>query len=263
MSSDPTKSSCCSGVSCCSVYEHDWVEDFLGESFHPGGPELSDRTIADLQVESGMKILDVACGRGTSAIRMAKLGAQVLATDASSKQLELAQAKLDGTEQINFQQIQAEHIPSELGPFQGILCECAFSLVQDQEKAAKAWLEALAPSGRLAISDMVVNQELPPSLAGEIGKLACLGNARSVKTYTSILEQAGFTNIVYHDEGPALLKTLGSMKRKLLVYGISRMAEITNDIGFTLTELKNALNDAKTAVKSGTLSYGRISAQKP
>lgn len=263
MNSESSKSSCCGGVSCCSVYEHDWVEDFLGESFHPGGPELSERTIASLHLSPGKRVLDIACGRGTSAMRMASLGARVLATDASPKQLDLAKAKVTGDEQIEFKQLRAEEIPADLGPFDGVLCECAFSLVQDQEKAAKAWFEALAPSGRLAISDMIVNQQLPPSLAGEIGNLACLGNAQSVERYTAILKEAGFTDVVYNDEGQALLETLGTMKRKLLVYGISRLAEITKDIGFSLSELKNALNDAKAAVNSGALSYGRISARKP
>lgn len=110
---------------------------------------------------------------------------------------------------------------------------------------------------------MIVNDALPPSLSGEIGKLACLGNARSIETYTAILREAGFEEIVYHDEAPALLDTLSSMKRKLLVYGISRIAEITQDIGFSLADMKSALNDAKAAVKSGTLSYGRFSARKP
>ncbi|MBK1880106.1 class I SAM-dependent methyltransferase [Pelagicoccus mobilis] len=263
MKSESSNSSCCGGVSCCSVYEHDWVEDFLGESFHPGGPELSGRSIESLQITPGTRVLDIACGRGSSAVKMAELGANVLATDASPKQLELAKSKLVGGESIQFQELRAEAVPEELGPFDGILCECAFSLVQDQEKASQAWFKVLAPGGRLSISDMIVNQPLPPSLAGEIGNLACLGNAQSVEQYTSILSKAGFQNIVYHDEGPALLETLSSMKRKLLVYGISRMAEITNDIGFSLAEMKNALNDAKSSVKSGALSYGRISAHKP
>ena len=58
--------------SCCaSVYASDWARLLLGDSFHPGGLALTRRLGNLLKLQRGMRVLDLAAGRGTSAIFLA------------------------------------------------------------------------------------------------------------------------------------------------------------------------------------------------
>lgn len=262
-STSTNTSSSCGCTGCCTAYEYPWVEELLGGSFHPGGAELSARSIRSLQLNPGESVLDIACGQGGSSIAMAKTGLQVTALDASEKQLGVAVQNAEGLDGISFVQANAAEIPSDLGPFQGVLCECAFSLTNHQAATANSWRNLLAPGGRIALSDMVVNGTLPESLQGEIGNLVCIGGALSAEGYTTVLQEAGFTEIQYEDEAPALRQALVELKKKLLLYGISRLAEISQDIGYSLSDLKKCLDDARAAVESGALSYGRFSARRP
>ena len=62
-----------SNAACCAqFYEQDWVQDLLGESFHPGGPDLSARLVHSLNLPEGARVLDVACGIGTTTLMMAR-----------------------------------------------------------------------------------------------------------------------------------------------------------------------------------------------
>ena len=59
-------------VSCCSAfYEQDWVRHLAGDIFHPGGPELTQKTIATMELHPGASIADLGCGTGTSALMLA------------------------------------------------------------------------------------------------------------------------------------------------------------------------------------------------
>ncbi len=258
-----SNSSLCGCVGgCCSIYEKPWVQEFLGESFHPGGLELTHRSIASLDLPAGARVLDVACGTGASARALADSGYQVLGIDASAQQIENAQAASEGRQGLTFRQAAAEDLPEDLDAFDGIFCECAFSLVSDQPSVAESWIRRLVPGGRLAISDMIVEAELPPSLQGEMGDWACLGGAKSSAEYVSILKRAGFQDIEYHDEREALFASISQLKRKLLVYGVGHLADVVQDLGASLPDLKDALKDATQATREGKLSYGRFSATK-
>ena len=58
---------------CASLYESDWTRLLLGDSFHPGGLNLTERLGELLDLGPGQRVLDVAAGVGTSAIFLARL----------------------------------------------------------------------------------------------------------------------------------------------------------------------------------------------
>src|SRR5205823_12263086 len=60
--------------SCCAnLYETDVARLLLGDSFHPGGLALTERLGQLLRLCPDDVVLDVAAGRGTSAVHLAKL----------------------------------------------------------------------------------------------------------------------------------------------------------------------------------------------
>src|SRR6266536_1621198 len=71
---------------CASLYQQEWVRLLLGESFHPGGLALTEHLGTHLALSPGKRVLDVACGPGTSAIRLAqRFGCRVLGIDHSER----------------------------------------------------------------------------------------------------------------------------------------------------------------------------------
>src|SRR6266511_4051317 len=57
---------------CATVYASDWANLLLGDSFHPGGLTLTSRLGQLLGLDASSTVLDVACGRGSSAIHLAQ-----------------------------------------------------------------------------------------------------------------------------------------------------------------------------------------------
>jgi hypothetical protein len=53
---------------CAAVYDSDAAKLLLGDALHPGGTELTERLGRMLNLGPRMRVLDVAAGRGTSAL---------------------------------------------------------------------------------------------------------------------------------------------------------------------------------------------------
>ena len=80
-----------------------------------------------LAVRSGERILDVGCGNGVFSRRLAVLGAQVLAVDASARFLELARARSSElADRIDYRLVDATNETQLLalgeGQFDGLVC---------------------------------------------------------------------------------------------------------------------------------------------
>ena len=73
-------------MSCCSAfYEQDWVRNLAEDIFHPGGEELTRKTLAAMHLPANSRIADLGCGTGTTAILLAKdYGLRVSAIDISA-----------------------------------------------------------------------------------------------------------------------------------------------------------------------------------
>jgi len=56
---------------CVAAYEQDLVALLLGESYHPGGLDLTRHLARALDLRPGQRVLDVAAGAGTTACLLA------------------------------------------------------------------------------------------------------------------------------------------------------------------------------------------------
>ncbi len=114
---------------------------------------------------SADRVLDVACGRGVTAAHLAEsfachvtgaeLGAES-AVAASHTALESGVGSLTG-----FVRADAEALPCDCESFHVLVSECRFP---DKRAAACEMARALAPGGRLALSDVTVHGSLPPGI---------------------------------------------------------------------------------------------------
>jgi cyclopropane fatty-acyl-phospholipid synthase-like methyltransferase len=71
---------------CAALYETDYARLLLGDSFHPGGLELTERLGNLLELRPGQRVLDVASGTGASAVFLAqRFGCEVVGLDYSTE----------------------------------------------------------------------------------------------------------------------------------------------------------------------------------
>jgi hypothetical protein len=183
---------------CAAAYANPAVRWLLGDELHPGGVGLTRRTFELAELRAGERLLDVACGTGTSVL----LAASEIAADATGveygrdavRAARAAASACGYAERVRFLDGDAETLPVADDQFDVVLCECALCTFPDQRRAVAEFRRVLRPGGRLALSDVVVESgPLPPALTGAISTIACIGGALSSTGYRQLLHQAGLT----------------------------------------------------------------------
>ena len=255
-------------VSCCSAfYEQDWVRHLAGDIFHPGGPELTHRTIAAMGLQAGARIADLGCGTGTSALMLAENpGLNVSAIDISADNIKRAQDRQlsdgGGLATVQFQQADAHELPFENGTFDGVLAECTFSLFRRQQAVLAEVKRVLKPSGQLGITDMAVGGQLPDDIASIVAPWTCLADAVDQQAYSDMFKSAGFEIREFSNENSALLSLISLLKRKLLLLGVGTVVAGVNVPRFDIAEIKYWLDRVASEVEKGSIRYLRFNLQK-
>lgn len=252
---------------CANLYESDAARLLLGDSFHPGGLKLTERLGAVLQLGPESRVLDVACGRGTSALFLAeRFGCEVVGIDYGVQHI--AGARAEATERglaahVHFEQADAEELPFAGASFDAVVCECAFCTFPDKPKAALEFARVLASGGRVGISDLTRSAELPRELEGLLAWIACIADAQSAGSYVEWFRSAGLVPELTESHDEAVIEMVRQVQAKLL--GVEVMKGLKKielpEIDFTAT--REMAKAALAAIQQGKLGYAIISAQKP
>src|SRR6266851_3500196 len=184
-----TSSSAETTKACCAdLYASDWARLLLGDSFHPGGLALTERLGVLLGLDAHSRVLDLAAGRGTSALHLARVfGCQVLGVDYGARNVALARdaaGKQGLAEQVQFMQADAEQLNAIADQsFDAVVCECGYCTFPDKPAAAREIARVLRPGGRFGLSDLTRNGALPPELDGLFAWVACIADALPIEAY--------------------------------------------------------------------------------
>ena len=254
--------------SCCAtLYESDAARLLLGDSFHPGGLTLTRRLGEKLGLKAGMRVLDVASGKGESAIFLAEtFGCEVVGIDYGPVNVEQATTRAQEvgvSELVTFQTGDAEKIPVPDASFDALICECAFCTFPDKRAAAEEFARILKPGGQVGLSDLTRATELPPALTGLLAWVACIADARPVVEYVHYLTGADFHAVEAEPHDEALAEMVRDIQGKLL--GAELMSKLKKiDLnGIDFTEAKGMARAAADAVRAKTLGYAIITARHP
>lgn len=252
---------------CASVYGSDLVALLLGDSYHPGGLSLTRRLAGMLGLEPGIRALDVASGRGATALLLAnEHGVDVDGVDLASVNVALARGAADAAgvgRLARFHTGDAERLPFEDDTFDAIICECAFCTFPDKPTAAHELSRVLRPGGRLGITDVIAEPDrLPPELTSLQAWAACVADARPLEEYARILADAGLRVTYTETHDTAIARMIDQIEARL---GLIRMTakDRLDELGIDLAEAPSLLAAARSAVDDGTIGYGLLIAQKP
>lgn len=249
--------------SCCAaVYQSDFARLLLGDSFHPGGTSLTRRLGELLDLNQATRVLDVASGKGESAIYVAKeFGCHVTGIDFGAENVREAagRTKAAGVEHlVEFQEGDAERIPFPDASFDAILCECAFCTFPDKPTAAAEFARVLKPGGRVGLSDLTRSGPLPGELEGLLAWIACIADARPVGEYVAYLEAACFGEVRSEPHDDALAGMVRDVQGRLLGTELMVKLKKISVQGVDFGEARQLARAAADAVRKGTLGYAVI-----
>jgi S-adenosylmethionine-dependent methyltransferase len=133
--------------------ERAWIER-LGNLRNVVRQEVIARQIAPL-VGKGTTVLDVGCGQGTQALRLASNGCDVTAIDPSSDLLDLcAEAALASGLEVELHQGRIEDLENVCGgrTFDLVCCHGVMMYLEDWRLAIRDLAERLASNGRMSVT---------------------------------------------------------------------------------------------------------------
>ncbi|MDI6769830.1 MAG: arsenite methyltransferase [Anaerolineales bacterium] len=183
-------------------------------------------TLADLQ--PGETVLDLGSGGGLDCFLAAKkVGAsgRVIGVDMTAEMLERARAAATrlGVTNVEFREGYLEKLPVEDGSMDVVISNCVINLSPDKPQVFREVFRALKPGGRLSVSDIVTNGELPEAIQKSMEAWgACVAGALDVKDYMHGLGGAGFVDVKVQPKGDAseLIESAG-LKGKIFSAAIT------------------------------------------
>jgi SAM-dependent methyltransferase len=168
-------------------------------------------------LKPGETVVDLGSGAGFDALlSVEKLGPEgrFIGVDMTPEMLERARTNAVNAghaRTVEFREGLIENLPVASGSVDVVISNCVINLSPDKAQVFREAYRVLKPGGRLAVSDIVLSEPLPP----DIGKLAaswiaCVGGALTEKEYLGYMRSAGFENVEYTRKpaGPLLTPSL-------------------------------------------------------
>ena len=205
---------------CADLYSSELARLILGDSLHPGGLRATNRLGRAMGLQPGWRVLDLACGLGTSATAISRVF-RCHVTGLELGQSAVAESRRRSLEQpvpadVAFVRGDAEAPPFQEGAFDAVLVECATSLFANKSEAMSGVRRLLKPGGVIGISDVTVEPgSLPPELDGTVGMMLCLTEALPADGYRRLLEETGFADVTQQDLSVEVLALLAELRGKL------------------------------------------------
>src|SRR5262249_27354362 len=122
-----------------------------------------------LPLEPGMTVLDLGSGAGIDVFLAArKVGpsGRVIGVDMTESMIEKARvnAAAGGFTNAEFRLGEIESLPAESGSVDVIISNCVINLAPDKDKVFAEAYRVLKPGGRIQISDIVTEGDVPDSI---------------------------------------------------------------------------------------------------
>jgi arsenite methyltransferase len=155
--------------------------------------------IAELQ--PGEAVLDLGSGGGIDCFLAAqKVGPEgkVIGLDMTTDMIRLARrnAKKIGATNVDFRYGEMEDIPLSNESVDVIISNCVINLSPDKDAVFSEAYRVLRPGGRMMVSDIVVNGELPQSIRNRLDAWAgCVAGALDESVYLDKIRAAGFEKV--------------------------------------------------------------------
>jgi len=175
-----------------------WAAAGRGDEMEDHHSDITDQTIALMNIQPTDRILDLGCGTGWASRRLARMAGagEVVGLDVADEMLHRAEEASTEFNNIRYVWGSAENIPALDSLFTKVLSVESFYYYADQNKALRELRRVMASEGQLFI---LINlyKDNHYSLRW-VGELKVPVQALSEAEYISLLERHGFRNVEAH-----------------------------------------------------------------
>ncbi len=147
------------------------------------------------QLTPGLRVLDLGSGSGTDSFAAAHLvgpTGQVTGIDMTEAQRAKADRLRAGAAHIRFVDGRLEDLPFDDATFDVVISNGVVNLCPDKARVFAEAARVLAPSGRIALADIVSTRPLPETVTCNADLWsACIGGAAPEADYRAAIDKAG------------------------------------------------------------------------
>lgn len=204
--------SCCTpvlGGGCCGTTDQGAMAGEIGYKADelavlPEGANLGlgcGAPVAGLELKPGETVLDLGSGAGIDAFLAARqVGptGRVIGVDMTPEMLERARANAvrSGLSQVEFREGRLEALPVASASVDAVTSNCVINLVPDKGVVFREVARVLRPGGRLVISDIVLDGELPEAIRKDVyAYVGCVSGAQQRQDYFAGVRAAGLGEV--------------------------------------------------------------------
>jgi ubiquinone/menaquinone biosynthesis C-methylase UbiE len=172
-----------------------WAAAGRGDEMESHHSDITEQTLALMDIQPEDRILDLGCGTGWASRRMARIATtgEVVGLDVADEMLRRAEQSSSAFRNVRFAWGSAENIPEADNAFNKVLSVESFYYYADQGKALDELRRVMAPGAKLFI---LINlyKDNHYSLRW-VTELKVPVQALSEVEYKALLEKHGFENI--------------------------------------------------------------------
>ena len=176
----------CGSIEKCDAFE--FMSHTAGLTvLHPGGFAATRQMAEACHIGPQTRVLDNACGKGTTAVYLAqKYGCQVVGVDISKEMITEATAlvKQKGLErQVSFREADALALPFDADEFDVVVSQAMLILVGDKRQAIREALRVTRPGGCLGWVELSWKKPPTPEFMQSISDVLCARCMQNVQTF--------------------------------------------------------------------------------
>lgn len=190
-------------------------------------------------------VIDLGSGAGFDAFIVSPLVGEkgkVIGVDLSDEVLSLAKqnAQKGDYKNVEFVKGDIEQLPIEDNLAEHVISNCVINLSLNKGDVYKEAYRVLKPGGKMAISDIVLEKELPDFIKHSVAAhIACVSGAEKLEDYLQYVRSAGFKDIKIESEKVFPLE---------LMLADPQIKKLANEMNFNLNSEK--AKDIASRVKS-------------
>jgi len=153
------------------------------------------------QINEGETVIDLGSGAGFDAFIVSKIAGQkgkVIGIDLSDEMLHLARKNTQKGNYANVEFVKGdiEELPLDNQIADHVISNCVINLSLNKPKVFNEAYRVLKKGGKLSISDIVLEKELPGCVKESlVGHVACVSGAEKLDDYLNYIKDAGFVDI--------------------------------------------------------------------
>lgn len=157
--------------------------------------------VSHLDLQPGETVLDLGAGAGVDvfiAARNVGPTGRAIGVDMTPEMIERARdnAEKSGITNVEFREGRLEALPVDDESIDAVTSNCVINLVPDKSLVFREVSRVLRPGGRMVISDIVLEGQLPDAIRNNLlAYVGCVAGAMQRDDYFATVEAAGLSNV--------------------------------------------------------------------